>query len=332
MKLLVLGGTVFVGRHLVAQALARGHEVTLFHRGRRGAELFPEARRILGDRDGDLATLAAGRWDAVVDTCGYVPRVVRRSAETLSGRAEFYLFVSTISVYRQLTYPGLRETAPLAELPRETETVDGETYGPLKALCEGAVREVFAERAAIVRPGLIVGPHDPTDRFTWWPWRIAAGGDRFGPLREILAPAPRDRPVQFIDARDLTAWMLDLVEQCHDGVFHATGPERVMTLEQMIERCGGVASRTTWVSEEFLLAQGVAPWSDIPLWAPPDSPGLLQVDCAKALAAGLRLRNVADTARDTLAWRAGEGERERPFAAGLTRERETELLEAWRRC
>lgn len=338
MKLLVLGGTVFVGRHLVERALARGHEVTLFHRGRRGAELHPQAARIRGERDGDLSALASGRWDAVVDTCGYVPRVVRRSVQALAPRAGFYLFVSSISVYADFAEAGLREEAALGELPRDTEEVDGETYGPLKALCEREVREGFEGRSAIVRPGLIVGPHDPTDRFSWWPWRVALGG-------EMLAPAPAERPVQVVDARDLGAWMLDLAERREAGVFHAAGPERPITLGELVECCGealpertggpsprGALARTAWMSEAFLLANGVAPWSDVPLWAPPDSPGLFRMDCARAIAAGLRFRDLGETVRDTQAWRASAAERERPFAAGLARERETELLRAWARC
>ncbi|MBM3497007.1 MAG: NAD-dependent epimerase/dehydratase family protein, partial [Armatimonadetes bacterium] len=217
-RLLVLGGTVFLGRHLVAEALARGHRVTLFHRGRHGADLFPEAERILGDRDGGLSALADESWDAVVDTSGYVPRVVGAAARMLAPAVGFYVFVSSVSVYADFSPVGMDEDAPLGQMADPSvEEITGETYGPLKALCESEVRSAFGARCAVVRPGLIVGPHDPSDRFTYWPVRCQRGG-------EVLAPGDPERPVQFIDAGDLAAWIVTMCVRQAGGVFNAVGP------------------------------------------------------------------------------------------------------------
>ncbi len=228
-RILVLGGTLFLGRAVVEAALARGHEPTLFNRGLTRPELFPGVARLVGDRDGALQSLQGGTWDAVIDTSGYVPRVVRASAELLQPRVGRYIFVSSISAYADLSRRGVAEDAPLAKLGKETEDRD-EAYGALKALCERAVQDIYGERATIVRPGLIVGPWDFTGRFTYWPVRIAAGGD-------VLAPEPRDAPVQVIDVRDLADWMVQLVEEDRGGVFNATGPEQSLTLELLLESC-----------------------------------------------------------------------------------------------
>ncbi len=327
MKLLILGGTVFVGRHLVEAALSHGHEVTLFNRGQHNAELYPEVERLRGDRDGDLAPLQGRRWDAVVDTCGYTPRVVRASAALLSDAVDHYTFISTISVYRDFSLPGLKEDAPVGTIEDETtEEVDGRTYGPLKALCERAVEEVLPGRVLTVRPGLIVGPHDPTDRFTYWPHRVARGGD-------VLAPRPPEHPVQFIDARDLAAWTLRMVEEKRTGVYNATGPDYTLTLGETLDTCksaSGDDARFVWADESFLLEQGVEPWMGLPLWIPQgDMSGLQEVDCRRAIAAGLTFRPLADTVLDTLAWdatRPTDIERK----AGLHPEREAELLRIWR--
>ena len=215
MKLLILGGTAFLGRHLVEAALAAGHELTLFNRGRTNPGLFPAAEELHGDRTEGLEPLRGRRWDAVVDTCGFVPRFVGTAVDLLAEAAGHYTFVSSISAYADLGSPGLREDAPLATMEDETvEEIRGDTYGPLKALCEEVVRRGFPDRCLIVRPGLIVGPHDPTDRFTWWPWRMAQGG-------QALAAEPRDAPVQVVDARDLAAWML-----AWSGACSSWGPPR----------------------------------------------------------------------------------------------------------
>lgn len=327
MRLLVLGGTVFLGRHLVAEALARGHRVTLFHRGRHGADLFPEAERILGDRDGGLSALADESWDAVVDTSGYVPRVVGAAARMLAPAVGFYVFVSSVSVYADFSPVGMDEDAPLGQMADPSvEEITGETYGPLKALCESEVRSAFGARCAVVRPGLIVGPHDPSDRFTYWPVRCQRGG-------EVLAPGDPERPVQFIDAGDLAAWIVTMCVRQAGGVFNAVGPTDPTTFGEMLETCrlvAGTGSSVTWVSERFLLNRDVAPWSEVPMWVP-DEPGMAGFDSvsgARAFASGLTCRSVADTVRDTLAWHATLPS-DRTWHAGLTPEREADLLREW---
>lgn len=319
-RVLVLGGTVFLGRAVVETLLARGHEPTLFNRGRTGPTLFPGIDRLVGDRDGGLELLHGGTWDAVIDTSGYVPRVVRASAAVLEPRVGRYLFVSSISAYADLSRPGLVEDAPLAELGRQTEDRD-EAYGPLKALCERAVQDVFGERATIVRPGLIVGPWDPTGRFTYWPVRIAAGGD-------VLAPEPRDAPMQVIDVRDLADWMVRLVEEDRAGVFNATGPKQPLTFELLLEACrtvSGSNARLVWVASERLVEEGIREWSELPLWlTDPTAQGVMQVDTSRARATGLRFRPLARTIADTLQWAASG---EMPGAASwLDRDKERRLL------
>ncbi len=234
MKLLVLGGTVFLGRHIVAEALAHGHEVTLFNRGQHNPDLFPEVEKLRGNRNGNLETLRGRRWDAVIDTCGYIPRLVRASAELLAQSVEHYTFISSISVYADFSAPGLNENAPVGKLQDEAiEEITGETYGPLKALCEQAMENAMPGRALIIRPGLIVGPHDPTDRFTYWPYRVAQGG-------EVLAPGHPDRPVQIIDVRDLAKWIMRMVEAGKTGTYNATGPDYTLTIGHLLETCRSV--------------------------------------------------------------------------------------------
>jgi len=312
-KLLILGGTQFVGRAVVDAALARGHELTLFHRGRTNPELFPGVEHVHGDREGDLSPLAGRSWDAVVDTSGYEPQVVRASAETLRGM--HYVFVSTIAVYSDLTVG-----------PDEDSRVHdgGDGYGELKAACE---HELPAD-ALIVRPGLIVGPHDPTYRFTYWVDRIARGGD-------VVAPAPRGRRVQFIDVRDLGEWLVRCAENRTTGVFNAVGPDRELTMGEVLEACVSITgsdARLHWLDPALLKERGVAEWMGLPLWVyDSEYRGMLHTDNSRAVAAGLTFRPVEQTVRDTLAWiRSGESiirddwAGERP---GLTPEREAELLE-----
>src|SRR4051794_32092560 len=272
MRLLVLGGTQFLGRALVDEALDRGHDVTLFNRGVTRPELYPGVERRVGDRDGGLDVLAEGEWDAVVDTSGYLPRIVRASAELLAPRVGRYVFVSSISAYADVSGPGVGEDAPTARLEEETEEFRGPAYGALKALCEEAVQDVYGDRATIVRPGLIVGPWDPTGRFTYWPVRIAEGGD-------VLAPAPPDAPVQVIDVRDLGAFCLHLAENDTHGVFNATGPQEPLTIEAVLGECVRVAASETrlhWTSPDWLLEQGVGEWMELPLWlASPEYAGMM---------------------------------------------------------
>lgn len=323
MRILVIGGTEFVGRHFVARALEGGHQVTLFNRGITNPGLFPEAERIRGDRDGGLAPLAGRTWDVAVDTCGYVPRVVGSSARLLAGAVEHLTFVSTLSVHPDDVPIGAREDGPILDPPPlGVEEITEETYGPLKVACEREVQAAFPGRALIVRPGLIVGPDDPTDRFTYWVRRMAEGG-------EVLAPAPSSYQVQSIDVRDLAAFMLAHVEARSADVFSAVAPP--MPLGALLDVCrdaAGSDADVTWVPESFLRANGVAPWSDLPMWMP-GFPGFNAFDPGKAVAAGLAPRRVAETVRDTLAW-----DRTRPqtwpMGAGLGRDRERELVGAFR--
>jgi 2'-hydroxyisoflavone reductase len=314
MRLLLLGGTQFLGRHVVELGLARGHDVTVFTRGRRNLpdDLRSRVTPLTGDRDPrigpGLRALDSGSWDAVIDTSGYVPRVVEASARLLAPRVAHYLFVSSISVYEKLDRPGLDENATLAML----ETPDSEDipkhYGALKAVCEALVTRVFGARTTLVRPGLIVGPHDPTDRFGYWPARFVHPrllGDRD---RYAVAPAPPERPVQFIDARDLASWMLDLVEHQVTGTFNATSPSHQWTFGDVVASCVEAASSppdVVWVPDSRLLDFHVSPWVGLPLWIPSsesDSGGLNEVNVDRASAAGLRTRPLADTVRDTAEW------------------------------
>jgi 2'-hydroxyisoflavone reductase len=325
MRLLVLGGTVFLGRHLVEAALRRGHEVTLFNRGRSNPALFPEVERLSGDRDGGLEPLRGRRWDAVVDTSGYVPRIVRQSAELLSGAAGVYAFVSSGSVY-PLTSDDRSESGPLERMDDPASEDVQAHYGALKALSEEVVAASFGERALLVRSGLIVGPHDPTGRFTYWAQRLARGG-------EVLGPGAPDRQVQFIDARDQVDWILDMAEAGRGGTYNVTGPGRPLTFGELLSRAEGPV---TWVADEFLEREGVQPYSELPLWVPP-SAGTLNGPIGRALAAGLRHRELDETIRDTRAWAASlEGAPGQVDAGGRSRrpaaissEREAELLERW---
>ena len=326
MKLLVIGGTRFLGRHFVEAARGRGHTLTLFNRGRTAPGLFPGIETVTGDRDGGLGALAGRTWDAVLDPSGYVPRVVRASAAALAGRAGLYAFVSSISVYATPIAPGADESAPLATLADPgTEAITGETYGALKAACEREAVSVFGERALVVRPGLIGGPHDTTDRFPYWPRRFARGGD-------VLAPGGPGQPVQVIDARDLASWLLAMIERGAGGTFNATGPAEPVTLGGLLEGAAlalGAPSRLVWVDEAFLLERGVQPWTELPLWVPPEEGGLDEVSIQRALAAGLALRPLAETVRDTLAWDLARPDGAREDSPALKPEREAELLREW---
>ena len=326
MKLLVLGGTVFLGRHVVEAALARGHAVTLFNRGQHNPELYPEAEKLRGDRDGGLDALAGRDWDPVGDTFAYVPRLAGDAARRLADHVGHYTFVSSISVYADFKRPGLDEDAALGTLPDDgVEEVNGETYGPLKALCERAAEAALPGRVNHVRAGLIVGPHDQSDRFTYWVRRAARGG-------EMLAPVGPDYPVQWVDVRDLAEWIVAVAEAGTAGAFNATGPERPLPLGRLLDACrraAGSDAAATWVDEAFLTEQKVGAWVELPLWAPAEAAGIMQVDCARARAAGLRFRTVDETVADTLAWDRTRPQQE-ALRAGLTPEREAELLRAWR--
>jgi 2'-hydroxyisoflavone reductase len=324
MYFLILGGTGFLGRHLVEAALGDGHRVTLFNRGLSGPDLVPEVENIKGDRDGDLSLLQGRRWDVAIDTCGYVPRLVRASAGLLADAVDHYAFVSSISVYSDAIGPGADEGAPVEELDGPTvEEVTGETYGGLKALCERAAEEERPGRVLDVRSGSISGLHDPTDRFTYWPRRVAAGG-------EVLAPDRPERRVQFIDVRDLAAWIVAMSAEQRTGTYNATGPDHELQMGRLLEECeasSGSDARLVWVSEDFLEENGVEPFTELPLWVPREYGAMLAVNCGRAIAAGLTFRPVSETIRDVLEWDGPRAETE--LAAGLKPERERELLSAW---
>lgn len=334
-RILILGGTAFLGPQLVEAARARGHTVTLFNRGKTRPQLFPDVEKLQGDRDPNkgegLKALEGRTWDAVIDTSGYVPRLVRASARLLAPHVGQYVFISSISVYKDMSRPGLDETAPVATTSEpDNETIGGENYGALKALCEQEAEAAFPGRTTNIRPGLIVGPEDPTQRFTYWPERVARGG-------EVLAPGDGSDPVQFIDVRDLAEWTLLALDNRDVGVFNATGPTRPLTVREMLEACKQASQSDatfTWADATFLEQHKVSGWSDLPVWVPStgDSAGMGRVSNARALARGLKFRPVVDTARDTLTWfqalTAAQQEQLRK-RGGLSPEREREVLAAW---
>jgi len=320
MNLLILGGTKFLGRHAVDAALADGHDVTIFTRGQTNPDLYPEVEHLTGDRDGALGALEGRTWDAVVDTSGYVPRIVRQSAELLRDAVGRYVFVSSISVYDDFSRP-IEESTPVAQLEDPATEEIMEYYGALKAACETVIDEVYGDRGANVRAGLIVGPYDPTDRFTYWPRRIAAGGD-------VLGPGDPDAPVQFVDARDLGAWLVKLALDGPGGTFNATGPAERLTFRELLDRATtviGSDAKVVWVEEQIVLDAGIEGWSELPLWLPgADYAGMAQADTQRARAAGLTFRPLEETVVDTLAWdRTVESDR-----PTLTREKERVALDA----
>ena len=324
MRTLVLGGTVFLGRHVAAEALARGHELTLFTRGLHGRDLFPEATHLRGDRGEDLSALEHGEWDVVVDTSCHRAAHARASAGLLADRAGHYVFVSSVNAHPDWPEQPVDESSP-------TWQTDDDSYGAQKAAAERAVEAAMPGRSTAVRAGMIVGPHDTTFRFPWWVQRIAAGGD-------VLAPGDPDRAVQLIHARDLAAWMLDVGERGVAGAFCATAPPGTTTMRQVFEavvRATGSGARLVWAPDELLAASGLEEWTDIPLWTAEDqAPGTWRVGTAKAHAAGLRCRPIEDTVADVWTWVRDGGADElsdwgaATRARGIPAERERELLAA----
>ncbi|MHC4263275.1 MAG: NAD-dependent epimerase/dehydratase family protein [Planctomycetota bacterium] len=329
-SLLILGGTGFLGPHVVAAARARGWEVTLFNRGRSAPELFPDIETLIGDRNPDrgagLSALEGDRhWDYVVDTTSYVPRLTRVVTELLADRVERYALISTVSVYADFSEPGMDETAAVGRLDDPTdEELTGLTYGPLKALCEEAAEEVLPGRVAHVRPGLIVGPRDSTDRFTYWPVRIREGG-------RVLAPGSIDDPVQFIDARDLAEFTIGCLAGDRMGTFNATGPTYGLSIGGLVYGCRAAVesdARFQWISEEAMEGLELSGWSDLPVWTPPagEMAGMGAVSIRRAIEAGLHSRPLADTVRDTLAWWDEQPAERQVLRWGLSREREAQAL------
>jgi len=336
LRILILGGTGFTGPYQVRYALSRGHKVTTFNRGKtHPGELPAEVEQLVGDRNGKLDALKNRQWDVVIDNPTTLPAWVRDAAQLLKGNVERYVFISTISVYGEVKQ-GVDESAPLAKYEGQDpykETLEAmkasgyKTYGPLKALSEKEAEKWFPGKALIIRPGLIVGPRDETDRFTYWPVRIDGGG-------EVLAPGNPKDPVQFIDARDLAEWTIRMAENHESGIYNATGPAKPLGMGGMldgIKEAEKSNAKFTWVNEEFLTQQKVEPWSDMPVWTGKDS-GLARTNISRALAKGLTIRLLADTARDTLSWfKSLPQDRQAKLRAGLTPERETEVLSAWKK-
>lgn len=329
MKILILGGTIFLGRHIVEESLERGHEVTLFNRGIHGKDLFPELERVQGDRDGGLDVLRGRKWDAVVDTSGYVPRIVRASARFFSNSADHYTFISSLSVFINesgtciIIEPDADESDPVVGIEDETtEEVNSRTYGALKALCEKAAEAEMRGRVLNVRPGLIVGPYDPSDRFTYWPYRVTLGG-------EILAPGKPERRIQYIDARSLAEWIVRMIEKDITGAFNATGPSDRLTMKEFLDACKHVVGNEPefiWVEEKFLLDSKVSPYQEMPLWMP----GVDDTFRAnKAINNGLTFRRLDNTIKETLEWNSRRPE-SFTYRAGLKPEKERAILESWK--
>ena len=337
MKILLIGGTVFLGRYLVEAALERGHDVTLFNRGLHNPELYPEVEKLRGNRPKNLDALRGRSWDAVIDTCGYTPGATGATARLLTDSVAHYTFISSISVYANFAVAGFDETSPVGEMTdeqaaaaesfdtgeRATASAYGEWYGPLKARSERAVEEAMPGRTLVIRPGLIVGPHDYSDRFSYWPARLAQGG-------EVLAPGRPARPVRVIDVRDLALWNILMAEEKQTGIFNASGADDVTMAHVLAESKAASASDVTltWVDEDFLLAQGLGTWVEVPLWTKEEDNGIFAARNDKAIAAGLRFRPLAETIRATLQWlptRPADAE----WRAGLKPEREREVLRAW---
>jgi 2'-hydroxyisoflavone reductase len=338
LRILILGGTGFTGPFQVKYALSRGHKVTVFNRGKtHPGELPKEAEQLIGDRNGQLDALKGRQWDVCVDIPTTLPVWVRDAAQVLKGNIDRYVFISTISVYSDNSKPGMDESGPLAKYEgadamKETrETLLASRYalyGPLKVQSEQETEKWFPGKSLIIRPGLIVGPGDESDRFTYWPVRLERGG-------EILAPGDGKDPVQFIDARDLAEWTIRMVEQGTTGVFNATGPKSKLTMAEMlngIKKATKSESQFTWADADFLAAQKVSPWSDMPVWVPArgDSKGFAEINVNKALSKGLTFRAVPDTTQATLDWfHKQPAERQAKLHAGLTAEREAGVLAAW---
>jgi 2'-hydroxyisoflavone reductase len=329
MRILILGGSQFVGRWMTQAALDAGHQVTMFNRGQSNPHLFDDVEKLTGDRNGDLSALEGRQWDAVIDTSAYTPRQVSATADLLKDSARHYLFVSTMMVYADFKQNGLNEDSAVGKLEDESvEVVNVKTYGPLKALCEREVRRVLPDRHVILRPCIVAGPYDNTDRFTWWVHRAAQGG-------EMFVPGSPDYPFQMIDARDLADWAVRLVENGQTGTFNAAGLQTPVSLGDLLtaaREASGSKAAFTWVEEEFFKSHKVSHWRELPFWLPSwdaSYPGFFRVDNRKALSAGLTFRPLRQTVADTLAW-SQTLPASHNWRAGMTPEREAELLQAYR--
>jgi 2'-hydroxyisoflavone reductase len=325
MKILILGGKRFLGVALTQAILDAGHTPTLFNRGLTNPDLFPKVTNLIGERDGDLSALKRRKWDAVIDTSGFVPRIVKKSASFLSGKCGNYIFISSIEVYRDFRSPDIAEDYPIAQLEDPSdEDYTGDAYGPLKALCEYEIQQNFDGNVLVIRPGLITGPNDPTDRFSYWPHRVSLGG-------RVLAPAPPSSNLQFIDVRDLAEFIIRMIERNQEGAYNVTGPKKPATFGSLLVACREAAmsdASFVWVEEPFLLREGVTPWRDLPLWVPSSDPaftGFYNININKALKAGLVFRPLSKTVNETLTWLKNRSDSQN-MKVGMDIARETELL------
>jgi 2'-hydroxyisoflavone reductase len=326
LKVLILGGTNFLGPHIVEELQQKGHEVTLFNRGTHDTSFLSNVEILQGDRDGDLQALENRHWDAVIDTSCHLPRHAKISSKILAKAAEHYTFISTIGVYENFHELNMDETYPLAKLEDETsEEVNEKTYGALKASCEKIIENYFPNHSLIIRPGLIVGPRDPTHRFAYWPLRMIDGG-------EVLAPGESKQNLQFIDVRDLAKWVVTMVEMRKVGCYNATGPKLCLTFEELLKTCMQISRKQTsltWVSEDFLIKSGVQDWSELPLWLSykRNMPGFLNVNIAKAVSAGLTFRPLSDTISSIITWE--KQHRKEGEQIGIDRVKEQSILKLW---
>ena len=331
-KVLILGGTGFIGPHFVDALSAGGHKVTLFNRGKRDAEAKPGVEQLLGDRNDNLESLQGRDWDVVIDNSGYTPKQVELSTSLLKDHSKHYIFISSIAVYADFMNPPIDESHALAEIgTMPTDQLTGENYGPLKVLCEAVVHKAYGKRANIIRPTYICGPGDHTDRFTYWPFRVSQGG-------EMIAPGTADDPIQFIDVRDLADFVRVCVEKRVTGTFNLTVPARAATMGKLLEtskRVTGADTKFVWASPDFLLAQKAIEadgWAskEVPIWSPPSGPnsGSALVSSKRAEARGLRFRTLEVTVRDTLEWQKTRPAEKQVLRSGLSAEREAQLLKA----
>jgi 2'-hydroxyisoflavone reductase len=327
LKILILGGTSFLGPHLVEELCEHGHVVTLFNRGTHNFSFSSAVEQLHGDRDGNLEALLDHKWDAIIDTSGHLPRVVETSSKAFVEATNHYTFISTIGVYKNFHKIGIDEDYPLAKLDDEkSEEITDKTYGALKALCENVIDRYFPNKSLIIRPGLIVGPLDATDRFTYWPVRIAEGGD-------ILAPGTPTQNLQLIDVRDLAKWIVMMVERQAIGTYNATGPATSLTFGQLIKECVAFSKKNSvihWVDEDFLIQHEVKDWVELPLWLAPtrNMPGFFNINAQKAIQAGLTFRPLSETVSSVLEWDASRENIKKQ--AGLDRGQENGLLQLWR--
>jgi 2'-hydroxyisoflavone reductase len=325
MKVLILGGKRFLGIALIEALLKAGHTITLFNRGKTNAELFPEITNLIGERDGDLSALKRRKWDAVIDTSGFIPRVVKKTASMLSGKCGLYTFISSVSVYQDFRMPDIAEDYVLSQLEDpDNEDYTGDSYGPLKALCEYEIQKNFDGKVLVIRPGLIVGPNDPTDRFTYWTHRVSLGG-------KVLAPAPPSANLQFIDVRDLAEFIVRMVERNSEGVYNVTGPKKPANMGSLLVACREASlteSSFVWIEEPFLLKEGVTPWTELPLWVPSSDPaftGFYSININRALKAGLSFRPLSKTVNDVLEWTKTRPQHYK-MKTGMDIAREAELI------